>query len=84
MGGRGVASLVFYEVIVVINRIVGYVVVCDRCGRKEMYYDNPDFKSAEDIENEFLDFKVKLILEGWRIAEGKVLCPECAVKAGQG
>ncbi len=67
-----------------ISPIYGYKVECDRCGKRVLFYDNPDFKSKKSIDYDFAGFVVELEGRGWKITEHEVLCPECAVKAGRG
>ena len=61
-----------------ITPIEGYVVICDKCGEKRIYYDNPNERSVVDIDIDFRSFLDGLRDEGWIVEEDKVLCPKCA------
>ena len=61
-----------------ISPITGYVVICDKCGEKRIFYDNSNERSIIDIDIDFRNFLDDLRDEGWIIEHDKVLCPKCA------
>jgi len=61
-----------------ITLIEGYVVVCDRCGREEVFWESKEHHSAIEIERAFADW---LAQNGWVISDdGKVYCNRCSGK----
>ena len=56
--------------------IEGYVIVCDKCGEKETFYENSN--EIFDIDKAFIDWMNE---KGWiENKKGQTLCPQCAIK----
>lgn len=67
-----------------ITPIEGYIIRCDKCGEEEVYWENPEYFSAIEIDKGLMDFLSDLEEKGWYIEQGedgritRILCPKCA------
>ena len=58
--------------------IEGFVIFCDECGEKKMFYENSDEIYPIDIDKQFSNYCMRLERNGWVIDNGRILCPKCA------
>jgi len=54
--------------------IEGYVVQCDLCGEKDVFYENANYKNSLEIDEEFNDWFNE---SDWVKKDGKVFCKDC-------
>ena len=58
-----------------ISRIEGYVIVCDECGKHDVFWANTEYSTSVEIEKMFRDWMVE---NGWfETINGEVLCSDC-------
>jgi protein-arginine kinase activator protein McsA len=59
--------------------IEGYIVVCDNCGEEVIFYNNTEYFSSIEIDEQFNDFLKELEEKGWFIDEENdfIFCPKC-------